>query len=79
MIFRKSKERVDTSVRKVDKLITGIIIGGAVASIFWLSRTKKWKDITTQVVENSKWVANKWIGILWRVLVKVINLSSRKK
>lgn len=79
MIFRKSKERVDTSVKKVDKLITGIIIGGAVASIFWLSKTKKWKDIQAQVIENSKWIANKWIGILWRFLVKVINLSSHKK
>lgn len=79
MIFRKSKEKVNTSVKSVDKLITWIIIGGAVASIFWLSRTKKWKDVTTKVVENSKWVANKWVWLLWRVIVKIITIASRKK
>lgn len=49
MIFRRSKKTVKKSVSSMDKLITGIVIGGAAASIFGLSRTKKGKKISEKV------------------------------
>jgi len=36
----------------MDKLVTGIIIGSAAASIFWLSRTKKWKKIWEKIADG---------------------------
>ena len=49
MIFRKSTKEVNKGVKKMDSIVTGIIIGSAAASIFGLSRTKKGKKITERV------------------------------
>ena len=35
--------------KKIDNLVTGLIIGSAVASIFGLSKTKKWKEVTKEI------------------------------
>ena len=38
-------KKIDSGVKKVDKLVTWIIMWWAVASIFGLSKTKKWKEV----------------------------------
>lgn len=51
-IFSKNK-KIDSWVKKMDKIVTWIIIGSAIASIFWLSQTKKWKEISHEISSKS--------------------------
>ena len=57
-------------VKKIDKIVTWIIIGSAVASIFGLSKTKKWKEVTQKISTKSK-------SIFWRVYEKFWKLMSK--
>lgn len=54
MIFRKSTKEVNKGMKKMDGIVTGIIVGGAAASIFGLSRTKKGKKVTAKVLSFSE-------------------------
>ncbi len=47
-------------VKKIDKLVTGLIIWTAVASIFGLSKTTKGKKITNNFTSKSK-------NIFWKI------------
>lgn len=68
------------SMKKVDKIVTWLIIGWAVASIFWVAaHTKKWKEVTEEVKDTGKKVAKKWVALFWRALVKAIDLFDSKK
>jgi hypothetical protein len=57
-------------------LVTGLIIGSAVASIFGLSKTKKWKEVTEKISKKSK-------SIFWKVYEKfgktMCKIMSKKK
>ena len=75
MFFRKKKEK---ATKKIDKLVTGFIIGWAVASVIWLSQTKKWKEITAQAKEKSKWVFAKANNIAWKWIIKILNVLKKK-
>ena len=75
MFFRKKKEK---ATKKIDKLVTGFIIGWAVASVIWLSQTKKWKEITSQAKEKSKWIFSKANNIAWKSIIKVLNILKKK-
>ena len=77
MFFRK-KEKIERQAKKFDKLITGLIIGSAVASMIWLSKTNKWKEITENIKRESVNVAKKWYSIFWRVLVWVVKVFNKK-
>ncbi len=79
MVFRKSREKVDKSVGKMDKIVTGIILWAAVASIFGLWKTKKWQELTGIVYEQSKTGAKKWIWIFWKLLVLFVSIFSKKR
>jgi len=83
------KKKVDDHAKKFDKLITWLIIWGAVASMIGLSKTEKWKQITEnvsekwkEVAENVKdeWtsIAKKWYAIFWKVLVWVLKVFNKK-
>lgn len=74
MFFRKKKEKKS----KIDKLVTGIIIWWAVASMVWLSQTKKWKEVTKEVKE--KWLSlfSKWTNLFWKALIKAATLFDKK-
>ena len=50
-MFSKNK-KIDSWARKVDKIVTWIIIWWAVAWLFWLSQTKKWKEITSSITSK---------------------------
>jgi len=79
MIFRKSRKTVSKNVWKVDKFITGIVITGAAASIFWLSRTEKWKQVSQKVSTSSKNIFQKGVTTFWKFTVGVLNIFSKKK
>jgi len=57
-------------VKKIDKIVTWVIIGSAIASIFGLSKTKKWKEVTQKISTKSK-------SIFWRVYEKFWKLMSK--
>ena len=83
MFFRKKE--VNKHAKKIDKLITWLIIGGAVASMVGLSKTDKWKEITenvktewTKVVWEWTKIAKKWYKLFWKVLVWTLNIFNKK-
>lgn len=61
--------------KSVDKIVTWVIIGSAVASIFGLTKTKKWKEITKKTTKKSR----SWLVFVWKVLVATLRLFSKKK
>lgn len=64
-------------VKKIDNLVTGLIIWTAVASIFGLSKTKKWKEVTNDISKKSKWIFWKVYWVFWKSMCKI--LSKKKK
>ncbi len=79
MIFRRSKKTVNSSARWMDKLITWIIIGWAAASIFGLSRTKKWKKIWWKISMKGKKYARIWLKHFGKSMVQAIEFLQNKK
>lgn len=83
MFFRKKE--VDKHAKKIDKLVTWLIIGWAVTSMVGLSRTNKWKEITKNIKNESKevvkwWknIAKKWYKLFWKVLVWTLKIFNKK-
>lgn len=60
--------------KNIDKIVTGVIIGSAVASIFGLSKTKKWKEVAETTGKKSR----SWVVFVWKVLVATLRLFSKK-
>lgn len=77
MFLKKKKTEKPKST--VDKLVTWIIIWGAVASMVGLSKTNKWKKITQKVQEQSSNVAKKWFSLLGKSMVWVLSIFNKKK
>jgi len=75
MFFRKKKE---SHTKKIDKLVTGLIIWGAVASMIWFSKTKKGKEVTQTVKKQSRWFFSKAHSVFWKGLIKVISIFDKK-
>jgi len=65
--------------KKIDNLVTGLIIWTAVASIFGLSKTKKWKEVTAEVSKKSKSLLWKVYWYFWKTMCKVISKKKNKK
>ena len=64
-------------VKNIDKLVTGVIIGSAIASIFGLSKTKKWKEITQNVSNKSRWVFSKVYESFWKWMCKIFSKKNK--
>lgn len=79
MIFNKWKKKVWKWMKKMDKVVTSIIIWGAVVSIFWLSKTKKWKRITWRLFDLWKNTFKTWYSLFWKTLAKSISFLFKKK
>ena len=80
MFFRKRNKLMDwvkNQSNKFDKLITWLIIWWAAASILWLSKTEKWKQITSWI-KQAGFFKNSY-SLFWKSLVKVISIFSKKK
>lgn len=77
MFFRK-KDSIKNHAKSIDKLVTGLIIGWAIASMIGLSKTDKLKEIKENI--NTEWskIAKKWYSMFWKVLVKIISIFSKK-
>ncbi len=76
MFFRKKKEK---ATKKIDKLVTGFIIGWAVAWMIGLSQTKKWKEITKDLEIKSKNIFEKTHSLFWKTMIKVLKIFNKKK
>lgn len=77
MIFRKSQKTVKKGMWWMDKLITWIIITGAAASIFGLSRTKKWKKIWVRTLDKTTECSKAGVTLFWKITVKLISLFQK--
>lgn len=78
--MEKKEKMINKQVKKMDKLVTGMILWWAIASLFWVAtKTKKWKQVTNKVWEISKQQAKKWVSLFWKGLVKIIDLLSKDK
>ncbi|MDQ7009101.1 MAG: hypothetical protein Q9M94_02320 [Candidatus Gracilibacteria bacterium] len=64
-------------VKKIDNLVTGLIIGTAVASIFGLTKTKKGKEVTSEITKKSKGVFGKVYEVFGKTMCKL--MSKNKK
>jgi len=81
MILEK-KPKIKKHAKNLDKLVTWMIIGWAIASVIWLSKTNKWKKVTKEVVKEWTNIARKWYSIFWKILIsffKIISPKSSKK
>lgn len=78
MFFKKGKKRVKEGMSDMDKLITWMVIGGAAASIFGLSRSAKWKKKLSKTVNTWGNILKKAITEFWKVTVKTISLFQKK-
>lgn len=76
MFFRK--KNVSDHAKKFDKLITWLIIGWAVASMIWISKTKKWKEITQEVKTWWTNIIKKWYSFFWKALVLGLKIFNKK-
>lgn len=76
MFFRK---KVKKSASKIDKIVTWVIIWSAVASIVWLSQTKKWKEVTADLKQKSVWVFWKVKKMYWKSMIFFIKIFSKNK
>lgn len=72
-------KKSNNNSNKLDKLVTGLIIWWAAASILGLSKTKKWKEITTWIKSEWKSIFNKSYSLFWKWLVKIISIFNKKK
>ncbi len=78
MIFRKSKKTVRKGMWGMDKLVTGIIIAWAAASIFGFSKTKEWKKIWTRTLDKTAECSKTGVTIFGKITVKLISLFQKK-
>ncbi|MCP4523322.1 MAG: hypothetical protein GY828_03820 [Candidatus Gracilibacteria bacterium] len=76
MFFKKKKE---STSKKIDKLVTGIIIGGAVASMIGLSKTQKGKKISQKIKESSTNYSKKSLSLLGKSMVGILSIFNKKK
>lgn len=63
----------------MDKIVTGIIVGGAAASIFGLSRTKKWKRFTQKIMDTWEKCTRAGISIFWKMTLEFLSWFQKKK
>jgi len=76
MFFKR--DNVKNSARKVDKVITWLIIWTAVASMIGLSKTNKWKKVSENIKTELVEVSKKWYSVFWKLLVWVIKFFNKK-
>ncbi len=77
-IFFRKKE-VKEQAKKIDKLITWLIIGWAVASMIWISKTTKWKNITENVKKSWTNVFQKSYKLFWKLLLWFLKIFNKHK
>lgn len=80
-MFSKNK-KINYWARKVDKIVTTVIIWSAIASIFWLSQTKKWKEISHDIKVKLSPVVNtsskKALSVFGKMIAFFVWIFSKK-
>ncbi len=75
-------KKLDSWVKKMDKIVTGLILWWAVASIFWLTHTKKWKEVTKEVSKKITpfiWsTSKKAISWFWKTIAFFVSVINKK-
>ncbi len=79
MVFGRSKKEVKKTAKKMDRLVTWLIVGWAVVSIFGLSKTKKWKKVTGWFFKTGKKTFKIGYSVFWRVMADTISFITKKK
>jgi len=77
MFFRK-RDKIKKHAKKFDRLVTWLIIWGAVASVVWLSKTNKWKEITKNIKKEWVNISKKCYSVFWKCLVWVVRIFNKK-
>lgn len=76
MFFKR--DNVKKWARKLDKVITWLIIWTAVASMIGLSKTRKWRILSDNFRDESVGAFKKWYSIFGKVLIWVIKFFNKK-
>ncbi len=77
MFFRKKK--VKSHAKKFDRLITWLIVWWAIASMIWLSKSDKWKEVTQNVKKSSGNFFKKWYSLFWKILIWGLKIFNKNK
>jgi len=76
MFWSNKKDKI----KNADKVLTWLIIGSVVASVFWVAtKTKKWKEVTSGMKKWALKTNKKIASTFWSVLAKTVWLFSKKK
>ena len=70
-MFRKKAKK---NIKSMDKIVTGVIIGSAVASIFGISKTKKWQEVIQKTAKKSR----SGTVFIWKIFVWILRIFSKK-
>lgn len=84
-MFLSKKEKFKNQAKKIDRLVTGLIIWGAVASMIGLSRKSKRKIIAENIKIEWNKVLKEWTKIasisyfvFWKVIVCFLRIFDKK-
>jgi len=72
------RDNVKRWARKLDKVITWLIIWTAVASMIGLSKSRKSKTISDNIKNEGVDAFKKWYSIFGKVLIWVIKFFNKK-
>lgn len=78
MVFWRGRKTVSKNIGKMDRLVTGLIITWAAASIIGFSRTKKGKKMSERIFGNAEIYAKTSLNIFWKITVKILSLFHKK-
>lgn len=84
-----NNKKLNFWAKKIDRIVTWFIIGGALASIFWLTHTKKWQEISKEVrlrfspsIKKAwswfKFVFGKSLWLFWKTLAFFVWIFNKK-
>jgi len=77
-MFWNKKNKIKKQAHKIDRLVTGLIIWWAVASIVWISKKRKNKNISKNVTDKSTKIVKKWYSFFGKFLVGILKIFSKK-
>lgn len=84
-MFSSKKEKIKKQAKRIDKLVTGLIIWGAIASMIGLSRKSRRKIITENIKIEWNKIIKEWTKIasisyfvFWKVIVCFLRIFDKK-
>lgn len=68
----------NSKMSKIDKIVTWVIIWSAVAWVVWLSKTKKWQEIKSEMKQKSVWFFGKIKRFYWKTMITFLKFFNKK-